>query len=161
MKIKIKYHNSNCKIQSFGNWIDLKAGKKVKLKGPIVNTNGKVLFNSTIIPLGVSMQLPKHFEALALPRSSTFKNFGILLNNSQGVIDNEYCGDNDVWGFLATAFRDTTINEGDRICQFRIQPSQDAPAWVKLKWLLTSKVEFVEVETLGNPDRGGIGSTGK
>jgi len=107
------------------------------------------------------MQLPKHFEANVLPRSSTYNKYGIISNNSQGVIDNTYCGDDDKWGFLATAFRATTIKEGERICQFRIRPTQTAPVWIKLKWLFTSKVKFVEVESLKNPNRGGFGSTGK
>lgn len=161
MKIKVKYHNPICKIESFGDWIDLRVAKKTKLQGPKVNSDGKIIFNSTIIPLGISIELPKHFEANVLPRSSTFNKFGILSNNSQGVIDNSYCGDEDVWGFLATAFKDTTINEGERICQFRIRPTQTAPFLTKLKWLFTSKIKFVEVESLKNPNRGGFGSTGK
>jgi len=120
-----------------------------------------MVFDSGCIPLGVSMQLPKYFEANVLPRSSTFKSYGIIQSNSEGVIDNTYCGDNDEWKFPAIALRDTTIQEGTRICQFRIRPSQNAPAWVKLKWLFTNKIEFVEVETLNNKDRGGFGSTNK
>jgi dUTP pyrophosphatase len=161
MKIKIKYSNPICKIESFGDWIDLRAEKEVTLQGPKVNSDNSILFNSAIIPLGVSMQLPKHFEANVLPRSSTYNKYGIISNNSQGVIDNTYCGDDDKWGFLATAFRATTIKEGERICQFRIRPTQTAPVWIKLKWLFTSKVKFVEVESLKNPNRGGFGSTGK
>ena len=162
MKIKIKYHNDNCKIQSFGDWIDLKAAKEVSFKAPVAAYRSrKVEFDSKIIPLGVSMKLPKYFEANILPRSSTFLKFNILLNNSQGVIDNEYCGNKDEWGFLATAFKDTTIKEGERICQFRIRPSQKAPWYVKLKWLFTNKIEFVEVDDLGDKNRGGFGSTGK
>jgi dUTP pyrophosphatase len=72
-----------------------------------------------------------------------------------------YCGNNDIWGLPVIALRDTTIDEGDRICQFRIMPSQKASVWTKIKWLFTRKIEFVEVESLDNNDRGGFGSTGK
>ena len=162
MKIKVKYHNQNCKIESFGDWIDLKAAEAVHFKAPIsAFKSRKVDFDSKIIKLGISMHLPKYFEANIVPRSSTFKKYGLISANHFGVIDNEYCGNNDIWGFPAIALRDTTIEEGDRICQFRIRPSQKAPWYVKLKWLLVSEVEFVEVDDLGNKNRGGFGSTGK
>lgn len=140
MEIKIKYHDSEMeKIKKIacGDWIDLRAAETVEMK------QGEY----KLISLGVSMQLPRGYEAHVAPRSSTFKNFGIILANSVGIIDESYCGDNDIWRFLAIALRDTTIRKGDRICQFRIVEKMPA-------------VEFVEVETLGNPDRGGIGSTG-
>lgn len=162
MKIKVKYHNSKCKIESFGDWIDLKASEQVLFKAPIsAYKSRKVDFDFKQVKLGISMELPKYFEANIVPRSSTFKKFGLISANHFGVVDNEYRGDNDIWGFPAIALRDTIIEEGDRICQFRIRPSQKAPWYVKLKWLFVSKIEFTEVEHLGNPDRGGFGSTGK
>lgn len=140
MQIKIKYHDTEIeKIKKIkvGDWIDLRAAESVKIK--------KGEFK--IISLGVSMQLPEGYEAHIAPRSSTFKNFGIMCANSFGIIDESYCGDNDIWRFPAIALRKTKINKGDRICQFRIVKKMP-------------EVEFIEVETLGNPDRGGIGSTG-
>jgi dUTP pyrophosphatase len=101
-----------------------------------------------MIPLGVAMELPSGYEALVAPRSSTFRKYGVLLVNSIGIIDESYCGDGDEWNFLAFAVRDTIIPKNERICQFRIIEHQPA-------------VAFDEVETLGNPDRGGIGSTGR
>ena len=140
LTIKIKYHDPELprieKIKQ-GDWIDLRAAETVKIR------KGKY----KLISLGVSMQLPEGYEAHVAPRSSTFKNFGIVLANSMGIIDESYCGDNDIWRFLAIALRKTTIHKGDRICQFRIVKKMP-------------KVELMEVETLGNPDRGGIGSTG-
>ena len=106
------------------------------------------------------MELPKYFEANIVPRSSTFNNFKIILANSMGVIDSTYNGDGDEWKFQAIALGSTKINEGDRIAQFRIRPSQFAPWWIKLKWLFTNKIKFVFVDTLNNKDRGGFGSTG-
>ena len=138
--IRIKYHADIEKIRKIaaGDWIDLRAAEDVSLwKGDMRN-----------ISLGVSMQLPDGYEAIVAPRSSTPKEFGIICSNSFGVIDNSYCGDNDVWQFPAIAIRSTQIRKGDRICQFRIQKIQPA-------------VEFCEVEELGNPDRGGFGSTGR
>lgn len=175
LKIKVKRINKNIPLPEVidkGDWIDLRAAETVTLNAPQANIlkrhkvkgveerHRDVEFDSKLIRLGVAMQLPKGFEAVALSRSSTYKNFGVILGNSEGVIDQPYCGDNDEWRFNAIAFRDTTINEGDRICQFRIQLSQKATMWQKIKWLLSSGIEIVEVDELGNPDREGIGITG-
>ena len=140
MDIKIKYFNENIeKIApiSKGDWIDLRAAATVEMKAG----------EFKLIPLGVAMQLPQGYEAHVCPRSSTFKNFGVIQTNSMGIIDNSYCGDNDQWFFPAFALRDTVIKENDRICQFRIMEIQP-------------QINFVTVETLGNADRGGHGSTG-
>lgn len=140
MDIKIKYFNQNIdKIApiSKGDWIDLRAAATVEMKAG----------EFKLIPLGVAMQLPAGYEAHVCPRSSTFKNFGVIQTNSTGIIDNSYCGDNDQWFFPAFAMRDTVIKENDRICQFRIMEIQP-------------QINFVTVETLGNQDRGGHGSTG-
>lgn len=140
MQIKIKYFEKTLpKIEKIvkGDWLDLRAAETHALK------QGEF----KLIPLGVAMELPKGYEAHVVPRSSTFKNFGIIQTNSQGVIDELYKGDNDQWFFPAYALRDTVIEFGDRICQFRIVEKMP-------------EVEFVEVEYLDNPDRKGHGSTG-
>lgn len=168
MKIKVKLFNVKCQFEAIkkGEWIDLKAAETVQLTSPIANTlYGKrdkrdVEFDYQMIPLGIGMKLPEGFEAHILPRSGTFKNFGILLVNSQGVIDSSYSGPNDQWKFPALAIKDITINEGDRICQFRIMPSQKATIWQKIKWLFTNKIEFEFVDDYDGKDRGGFGSTG-
>ena len=168
MKIKIKYHNPNCKFNFIdnGEWIDLRAATTVEFAAPFANTlNGNrktrdVVFDYKMIPLGFAMELPKEFEAVVLPRSNTFKTWGLIQWNSEGVIDSSYSGNDDIWKFPAIAFKDITVFEGDRICQFRIQPSQKASVWTKIKWLFTNKIEFVEVEDLCNNNRGGFGSTG-
>lgn len=138
--IKIKYFTDKidkiAKIDK-GDWIDLRAAETVELKAG----------EFKLIPLGVAMQLPEGYEAHIVPRSSTYKNFGIIQTNHQAVIDESYCGDNDQWRYPAYALRDTTINVNDRICQFRIMEKQPT-------------INFDEVEVLGNKDRGGIGSTG-
>ena len=155
MQIKIKYFTDAidklCYVDGKSDWIDLRAAQTVELKAG----------EFKLIPLGVAMQLPEGYEAHVVPRSSTFKNFGVIQTNSQGVIDESYSGQNDQWFFPAYALRDTVINVNERICQFRIMPSQKAPVWVKLKWLFTRKIKFVEVEDLGNSNRGGFGTTGK
>lgn len=138
--IKIKYFTDEIdKINKIdkGDWIDLRAAQTVELKAG----------EFKLIPLGIAMQLPEGYEAHVVPRSSTFKNFGIIQTNHQGVIDNSYCGDNDQWFFPAYALRDTVINVNDRICQFRIMEKQPC-------------ITFEEVKVLGNNDRGGHGSTG-
>lgn len=141
MEIKIKYVVEGLeKIKKIpnGDWIDLRAAEDVKLKAG----------QFALISLGIAMKLPDGYEAHVAPRSSTFKNFGIVQTNSVGIIDNSYCGDNDIWKFPAFAIRDTEIHKNDRICQFRIMEKQPA-------------LQFHEVECLNEPDRGGFGSTGK
>ena len=138
--IKIKYLKDIQKIERFnvGDWIDLRAAEDVTMKAG----------EYRMIPLGVAMELPKGYEALVAPRSSTFRKYGILLANSIGIIDEAYKGDNDEWNFLAYAIRDTKIRKNERICQFRIIQHQPL-------------IHLQEVESLGNADRGGIGSTGR
>ena len=142
MKIRIKYFSQEIEklryVDGKSDWIDLRAAKEVELK------KGEF----TLIPLGVAMELPAGYEAHVVPRSSTFKNFGVIQTNSMGVIDETYCGDNDQWFFPAYALRDTVIHVNDRICQFRIMEHQPA-------------LDFEETDVLGNEDRGGHGSTGK
>lgn len=139
--IQIKYLTDNIEKLTYiggkSDWIDLRAAQEVSMKAG----------EFRLIPLGIAMKLPKGYEAHIVPRSSTFKNFGIIQTNHQGVVDESYCGDNDQWFFPAYALRDTTIHVNDRICQFRIMEHQPV-------------IQFDEVEELGNQDRGGIGSTG-
>lgn len=138
--IKIKYHNDirPLEILDNGDWIDLRAAEDVNLeKGDF-----------RLISLGVSMKLPEGYEAHIVPRSSTFKHWGIIQANHMGVIDNSYCGDNDIWKFPAIATRDAVIYKNDRICQFRIMKKQPC-------------VRFDTVEHLNGSDRGGFGSSGR
>lgn len=143
LEMKVKYHKgleSLIKIEkiAIGDWIDLRAAE------PVVMSAG----DFKLISLGISVQVPEGYEMWIAPRSSTFKNFGIIQTNSIGVIDNSYCGDNDIIKMPALAIQDTVIGVNDRICQFRLMPNQKA-------------LNIIEVETLGNTDRGGLGSTGK
>lgn len=161
------------KIIKKGDWIDLYTTEDVYIKGPtsgvrqrkmekgITTTTRPVTFNNVLIPLNVAMKLPEGFEAMALPRSSTFNTFGVMLANSEGVIDNSYHGNEDQWKFNAVAFRDTFIPAGTAICQFRIQLSQKATFLQKLKWLFSNKIELKLVETLKGTNRGGFGTTNK
>jgi len=160
------------KIITKGEWIDLRCAQETKFKAPQSGTlksrtiNGveekyrNVSFDFKYIPLGVGMRLPEGFEAIITPRSSTCKGMGLLEGNSVGIIDNTYSGEKDEWKFPALALRDTTIKVGERICQFRIQLSQKATVWQKIKWLFTSGVKIVEVDSLDGVSRGGFGTTG-
>lgn len=138
--IKIRYLRDIQKIERFnvGDWIDLRAAEDVMID------SGQF----KLIPLGVAMELPHGYEALVAPRSSTFKKLGIILANSIGIIDESYKGDNDEWHFPAYAVKDTFIHKNERICQFRIIRHQPM-------------IHLLEVDHLGNEDRGGIGSTGR
>ena len=158
MKIKVKLFNGAEKLQIIkkGDWIDLRANCDIELNGPKA-FRGNVEFTSALIPLGVGMELPGGMEAIMAPRSSTYKTFGIIQWNSPAVIDNSYCGNNDEWRFAAIALRPTTICRGDRVCQFKIQPSQQATMWQKLRWLFSSKLEIEYVDTLESEDRKGFG----
>ena len=144
LEIKIKYLVKDLeKVEKIavGDWIDLRCSEDIKLE--------KGQFK--LIPLGVAMELPKGYEAWLTSRSSMCKKFGIMHCDALGVIDNSYCGDNDQWHLPVIAVRDTVIHKNDRICQFRIHKTMREEY---------GDVSFNEVETLGNPDRGGIGSTG-
>lgn len=143
MEIKIKYHEEQygpmeriSAIQQ-GDWIDLRAAETISLKAG----------EHKLISFGISIELPQGYEANIVPRSSTFKKWGILQTNSYGVIDNSYCGDEDIWMMTAYATRDTVITKGDRIAQFRINAIQPS-------------FSMIEVESLQNESRGGFGSTG-
>lgn len=139
MTIQVRYHEGALPIAKLpqGDWIDLRAAETVDMKAG----------EYRLISLGVSMKLPTGYEAHVAPRSSTFKKWGILMTNSVGVIDESYCGDEDLWYFSALAMRDTHIERGDRICQFRIMPKMQA-------------VTLETVEFLDSPNRGGFGTTG-
>lgn len=138
-KIKIKYHTDIDKVEqkSGGDWIDLRAACDVELYPG----------DFKLIPLGVSMKLPAGYEANFVPRSSTFKNYGIIQTNHFSVIDEDYCGDDDEWKYPIYATRHAFIHKNDRICQFRINKHQP-------------KIVFEEVDSLGDKSRGGFGSTG-
>ena len=140
-KIRVKYLSDKieklCYIGGKSDWIDLRAAEDVELK------SGEF----KLIPLGVAIALPRGYEAHIVPRSSTYKNFGIIQTNHMGVVDESYSGNGDQWYMPALAMRDTKISAGDRICQFRIMEHQ--PSLI-----------FEECDDLGGEDRGGIGSTG-
>ena len=141
-QIKIKYFTDKIDklayIDGRSDWIDLRASEEVTLK------QGEF----ALVPLGVAMELPKGYEAHIVPRSSTYKNFGVIQANHCGVVDGSYCGDNDMWRMPVIAMRDTQIHVNDRICQFRIMKNQP-------------EILFEEVEHLEGKDRGGFGTTGK
>ena len=141
-QIKIKYFTDKIDklayIDGKSDWIDLRASEDITMK------QGEF----KLIPLGIAMELPKGYEAHIVPRSSTYKNFGVIQANHCGVVDGSYCGDNDMWRMPVIAMRDTQIHVNDRICQFRIMKNQP-------------EILFEEVEHLEGKDRGGFGTTGK
>lgn len=149
LKIKVKYFSDDIPrltINPKGDLIDLYAAEDV-----VINE-----MDEAIIPLGVAMELPEGFRANLLPRSSTFKKWGIIVTNSVGMIDHSYCGDTDEWKLAVFCLkaRDfvnskccTIIHKGDKIAQFEIVP-------------IMPEIELQEVDHLGNEDRGGFGTTG-
>ena len=136
-KIKIKYHVKELEklryIDGKSDWIDLRVAEEVKMKAG----------EFRLISMGISVELPKGYEMWILPRSSAFKNFGVIQTNAMGVVDESFCGDNDI-----IHMRDTEMHINDRIGQFRIAKHQ-------------AEIHFVEVEHLNHADRGGFGTTGK
>ena len=142
INLKVKYFSEDIEklryIDGKSDWIDLRSAADVELEAG----------EFKLIPLGIAIELPHGYEAHVVPRSSTFKNFGVLQVNSMGVIDETYCGDNDQWFMPVLAVRDTKICVNDRICQFRIMEHQPA-------------LTFEKVDHLEGADRGGFGSTGK
>nr|MBQ8253742.1 dUTP diphosphatase [Lachnospiraceae bacterium] len=140
-EIRIQYLDETIEkltyIDGKSDWIDLRSAMDVELKAG----------EFKLIHLGVAMQLPEGYEAHVVPRSSTYKNFGIIQTNHCGIIDCSYCGPDDWWYMPVYALRDTVIHKNDRICQFRIMENQP-------------KLIFDEVNKLDGSNRGGIGSTG-
>ena len=141
-KLKIKYHVKELEklryIDGKSDWIDLRVAESVSMK------QGEY----RLISMGISVEIPKGYEMLIVPRSSSYKNFGILQTNAMGVVDESFCGDNDIIHMPILAMRDTEIHINDRIGQFRLMPHQP-------------EVHFIEVDHLDNEDRGGFGTTGK
>lgn len=140
MEIEVRYHADIHPLEQFanGDWIDLRAAEDVELKAG----------EYKLISLGVSMKLPYGYEAVVVPRSSTFKHWGIIQTNHMGVIDNSYSGDDDVWKFPAYATKDVLIEKNSRICQFRIQRSMP-------------RLDLITVDKLDDVSRGGFGTSGK
>lgn len=140
MNLKVKYHTDVEPLRQVegSDWIDLRVAEDIEIKAG----------QFKLISLGVSIQLPPNCEAYVIPRSSTFKNYGLLQTNSFGLIDESYCGDDDVWMFPALATRDMYIEKNTRIAQFRINKKM-------------GDVEFEVVDEMGNEIRGGFGSTGR
>ena len=120
-----------------GEWIDLRTAKLIALRQG----------DFALIPLGVIISVPSGYESILVPRSSTFKKYGIIQTNGIGVIDHLYCGPNDEWKMPVYATRDTVIPANTRICQFRIIPSQE----------VTIRTVNSVMQT---KSRGGFGSTG-
>lgn len=139
MEIKVKVNAEHCTpvVNKKGDWIDLACKDEVVLN----------MGDFAIIDLGVCIELPKHMEAHLVARSSTFNKYGIIQTNCIGIIDNSYSGDNDVWGMPVLATRDIVIPKGTRIAQFRVFANQPS-------------IDMKIVESMGNTDRGGFGSTG-
>ena len=141
-KLKIKYHVKELEklryIDGKSDWIDLRVAENVSMK------QGEY----RLISMGISVEIPKGYEMLIVPRSSAYKNFGILQTNAMGVVDESFCGDNDIIHMPILAMRDTEIHINDRIGQFRLMPHQP-------------EVHFIEVDHLDNEDRGGFSTTGK
>lgn len=121
-----------------GAMFDLAASEDVELR------EGEV----KVIPLGIRMKLPEGYFGLVVPRSSTCLKHGIMMANSVGIIEPDYCGDFDVWGFVAYAIRDTVIERGTRIAQF-------------MPVRMFGDLDFDVVDSMPDPDRGGYGSTGE
>ena len=141
MEIKVKYFTDGIEELACvpgSDWVDLRCAEETVLKAG----------EYRLIPLGISLALPEGYEAHVVPRSSTFRNYGILQTNSMGVVDGSYCGDGDQWRWPVYATRDTVIPKNTRICQFRVVENQPP-------------LTFLRVERLENPDRGGFGSTGR
>ena len=168
LKIKVKELTEGCmpEINEKGDWVDLRSAIDVTISAPQSNvlkvktikgerkSYRNVEIPTVYIPLGVAVQLPKGFEAIIASRSSGPKKLGLFIPNGQGIVDNSYNGNNDQWNYICSPLKETTIEKGDRICQFRIQLSQKATMWQKIKWLLSSGVKLVKVNDLDNSNRG-------
>jgi dUTP pyrophosphatase len=164
IKIKVKVLTEGCmpELNNQGDWIDLRASEDLNIIAPQAGVQKIVgdtkLRNVEIpvvyIPLGVAIELPKGYEAIIASRSGSPKKLRIFIPSGKGVVDNVYNGDNDQWHYIASPLGNAQIKKGDRICQFRIQLSQKATVWQKIKWLFSSGIELVKVDSLSNDNRG-------
>ena len=174
MTIKVKLYNGQKvpKVIKKGDWIDIYTVSEIRLcepyanalkrnrKGGQDNSTRNVQFNPQFVSLNMAMKLPEGYEAIVAPRSSAFKRWGILLSNSIGIIDSSFCGNADVWGAYLLPTKNAVIPARTAFLQFRIQPSQKATLWQRIKWLFSSgKINFVETNNLKDESRGGFGST--
>ena len=170
LKIKVKLFEGGKmpQVNEKGDLFDVFAREEVSLIAPQAGVQHQVNnikvsdveFKHTLIPLGFAMEIPERFKANLYPRSSTYKKWKIIFANSVGNIDSSYSGNDDEWKVSAIALGNTTIEAGDKIAQFEIVPSTKAAMWQKLKWLFSSKIEFIEVECLEHHNRGGFGTSG-
>ena len=150
--LKIRYENPSfptLHMTEKGDWIDLKSAERYELKAG----------EFALINLGIAMEIPDNFEAWLAPRSGTFKKYGLLQTNSIGIIDNSYSGNNDIWKMPVYATRDTVVEKGDRLCQFRL--IERMHSIFDRKITRPSDLYIVEVENLNDSDRGGFGSSGR
>lgn len=170
MKIKVKLFPGGKmpEVNEKGDLFDVFSRELVELKAPQAGVQKKVknekvrdvTFSSALIPLGFAMELPEGFKAQLYPRSSTWLKWHFIFGNSIGNIDSTYAGEEDEWKVSAIALGNMRVKAGDKIAQFDIVPSSKATFWQKLKWLFSSKIEFVQVTKLSSTNRGGFGSTG-
>lgn len=170
MKIKVKLFEGGKmpQVNENGDLFDVFSRISTRLISPQAGVQHQVNnmkvrdvdFKHSLIPLGFAMEIPKGFKANLYPRSSTYKKWKIILANSVGNIDSSYSGNDDEWKASVIALGNTTIEAGDKIAQFEIVPSAKATIWQKLKWLFSNKIEFIQVDSLNNADRGGFGTTG-
>ncbi len=99
------------------------------------------------IPLNVAIEPPEGYWVMMAPRSSAHKK-GIVKANSIGIFDEDFCGNEDEYHFVAFNYtnKEITIEKGERIAQATL---------IKI-----NKAEIKEVDEMDNQTRGGIGSTG-
>ncbi|MEG2289609.1 MAG: deoxyuridine 5'-triphosphate nucleotidohydrolase [Clostridium sp.] len=158
MNIKIKMIDKN--LTKIGGdiiheWYDLRASSIKKINGIDVTVDTELFEcgfrykqgDVLLLGLGLATELPNAYEAMVAPRSGTFKNYGFLLTNSVGVIDNTYRGE---WMAMVYCTRDGYINYNDRFLQFRIQKQQPS-----------ANITFVDELSDTTRGAGGFGSTGK
>ena len=171
LEVEIKYHDDKMprmvKLDR-GNWVDCRVieggkitfnigtpnEKKEKLQWIDCERDGektkKIIYHKgdfLMLPLGFSMKQPKGYEVNLLPRSSTFKNFGVIQANSMAIGDDTFISDNDMYHYPVIALTDGEMYLYDRICQMQVNK--------------TTNLKLNEVETLGdNKTRKGFGSTG-
>jgi len=105
------------------------------------------LHQVTIIPLNIAVEVPKGYHSILMSRSST-QQLGLTPANGIGLIDQDYCGDNDELHFAVINHTDheIVIEKGTRLAQLLIQK--------------TETIELLEVDHLESSDRGGFGTTG-
>jgi len=144
VKILVKKFDKNIKLPAYktsgSSGMDLVA----YIKNKIIINPGK----TAMIPTGIAVAIPRHYEIQIRPRSGLAAKKGISILNTPGTVDSDYRGEIKII-LINLSKKSFMVNSGDRVAQMILCP--------------VAKGKLQEVKNLPKTVRGkgGFGSTGK